>query len=219
MNEVFPLCGIPKHSLDACPRRIQSELHLIVERLHASNLDSPTGESSDNVQPPPEGGGRWIKVTLKKRFRNPPPQKSATINQPNINIPRQQTRPSPTPVIPDAPAHINVNPFSVLQNQEPRETTPMENPAPLTLHQALHQEDKTPADHDDTLESDDDLLSGFSTPPVMEYGSHLPIDYGELSEGEQLFMETLGIQSPSESSKRRRCDDTEDSAASKSNRV
>lgn len=70
MNEVCPLCGSSNHSLDACPRKIHYDLHLIVERLNASNLNSHTAESSINLQPI-ESHGRWIKVTPKKPLRDP----------------------------------------------------------------------------------------------------------------------------------------------------
>lgn len=53
----------------------------------------------------------------------------------------------------------------------------------------------------------------------MEYGSNLPEISGKISEDDQLFMENLGITSPMESMKRRRVDDVEDTAASKSKRV
>ncbi|KNA18229.1 hypothetical protein SOVF_072480 [Spinacia oleracea] len=44
----------------------------------------------------------------EKRFKNHPQHKLATINQPDINVPRHQSRPSPTVTIPDAPIHISL---------------------------------------------------------------------------------------------------------------
>lgn len=47
--------------------------------------------------------------------------------------------------------------------------------------------------HDNFIDSDEDLLLGFTTPLVMEYGINLPLDSGLLLEGDKLFMEAMGI--------------------------
>lgn len=109
-NEVFPLCGSSTHSLAACQHRIQSDLHLIVERLHSSSLNSPVVESSENPLPH-DDRGKWIKVMPKKRFKNPttaPPDKKYH-SHPNIIVPRNE------PTI-GKPHSSIVNPTSLAEN-------------------------------------------------------------------------------------------------------
>uniref|UniRef100_A0A803M8F2 Uncharacterized protein n=1 Tax=Chenopodium quinoa TaxID=63459 RepID=A0A803M8F2_CHEQI len=92
MNEVCPLCGSSTQPLATCPRRIQSDLHLIVERLHSSSLNSPVAKLSENPFPH-DDRGKWIKVYF----------------QPNIIVPRNK----PTIGKPRSPI---VNPTSLVDN-------------------------------------------------------------------------------------------------------
>jgi len=103
LHEVCALCGAPDHLLDHCPSLpIAPKLEVVVKKFrnHAINDPFPSSFPSDHS----DLGGKWIRISPKKRGRSfAPSQLKQAIQPPSVGIRIvESVPPVAAPVAPDS---------------------------------------------------------------------------------------------------------------------
>ncbi|KMS97387.1 hypothetical protein BVRB_6g155560 [Beta vulgaris subsp. vulgaris] len=209
-------------------------LHLLVDRLKASTINSPRTTPAPHKEA--ESSGRWIKVVPKRKGRTSTATKKAKVQDPGFKTPQTeankltQQEKLTNPVT----SQLNVSTSDInkdnLHPSGPQKSQPYvsttSNLEPLLANETIEEADPEYVEALQTLQS---TIPPPAFPPIInEYGSNIghmsPSSSDtalahELSEVDKLFLDALGhgkeITISSESSKRRRTEDEEDSASSK----